>query len=400
MTSPQSNVADFTTGPSASAIPLMERVSELEPLIRALAPEAEIEGRVSQPVVDGLRESGFFRMFVPACLGGLEVDPVTGLQVIEELSRIDSAAGWNVGIGNASALFGAWFPEKVVREVYEADTVFAGAWNPPRTAVPVEGGYRVSGKTLFGSNCHNANWLLGLAHIEDADNAAIAETTFLTLIPMSECQIVQNWDVLGMRGTGSDDIIVDDVLVPSERVTPLGPITDACASFSGPFHRLSSWPAVAAQAPPALGIARAAIEHFVALATEKTPSYTANLLRERSVAQTQVAQAEAKVQAARAYLYTTFDKMWQRAQDGFGLEMEHRAECQLASSNAVTAAAEAVDLVFLASGSASFRNSKPFQRFFRDVHVITQHAFVSASRYESVGQIMLGVEPDWGFFHL
>ena len=151
---------------------------------------------------------------------------------------------------------------------------------------------------------------------------------------------------------------------------------------------------------PALGVARAAIDDFIEMATKKTPMYTATPLRERSVVQLQVAEAEAKLGAARCFLFSVLDEMWQRAKDGESLDMSARARCQLASCHAVVAAAEAVDRVYLAAGASAIREEQPFQRYFRDVHVITQHAFTSPSRFEAVGQIMLGLEPDWPFFQL
>jgi alkylation response protein AidB-like acyl-CoA dehydrogenase len=150
----------------------------------------------------------------------------------------------------------------------------------------------------------------------------------------------------------------------------------------------------------ALGVAGAASDDFIARAKKKTPMYTATPLRERSVVQLQVAEAEAKLGAARCFLFSVLDEMWQRAKEGESLDMSARARCQLASSHAVVAAGEAVDRVYLAAGASAIRDEQPFQRYFRDVHVITQHAFTSPSRFEAVGQIMLGLEPDWPFFQL
>jgi alkylation response protein AidB-like acyl-CoA dehydrogenase len=224
--------------------------------------------------------------------------------------------------------------------------------------------------------------------------------TLMTIFPMREVEIVDNWNTLGMRGTGSDDVVAEDVFVPDERAVPLVPLQNPGNAYAGPLHRLSVWPAVACQVLPALGVARAAIDDFIAMATKKTPMYTTTPLRERSVVQLQVAEAEAKLGAARCFLFSVFDEVWQRAKEGKSLDMSTRARCQLASSHAVVAAAEAVDRVYLAAGGSAIRDEQPFQRYFRDVHVITQHAFVSPSRLEAVGQIMLGLEPDWPFFQL
>ena len=152
------------------------------------------------------------------------------------------------------------------------------------------------------------------------------------------------------------------------------------------------------RAPPALGIARAAIDDLIALARTKTPSYTGAALGQRQVVQRQVAEAEATLGAGRAYLYATFQENWEAAVQGAEITLEQKLKMQLAASHTVVCAAKAVELVHAAAGTSSIRNEYKFQRYFRDVHTITQHAFASASRYESVGARMLGVESDWGFF--
>ena len=343
-------------------------------------------------------------MFRPRSRGGLELDPVSGFRVIEELARIDSAAGWNVAIANATEPFGAWFSDETSAEVFGSpDNVMAGAFFPPRRAIPTEGGYRLSDRCSFNSNCHAANWGLGLAHIYDDGAARLddngAPLTLLTLFPMEQARIVDNWDTFGMRGTGSHDVEVDDIFVPVERTVAFAPLEQPSSAYSGPSHRLTIWPPVAANAVSALGIAQAAIDEFADLATKKTPSYTSTTLKDRSIVQLRFAKAVAKVESARAYLHEAFDTAWQGALDGHALDMAGRARLQLASSHVPIAAAEAVDLIHSIAGTSGVRNDQSFQRHFRDAHVITQHAYVCESRMEAVGQISFGLEPDWGFLY-
>jgi alkylation response protein AidB-like acyl-CoA dehydrogenase len=384
---------------------LLDQISEIEPLIREHSARAEHERRLAQPVVEALRDRGYFRLFRPAARGGHELDPMAGFRIIEELSRIDSAVGWNVNIANSVEGTGGWFSDEVTREVFgPADTVMAGAWNPPRKAVPSDGGYLMSGRTPFASNCHNATWFTGLAHVfehgEPRANETGAPITYVTLFPRSDVRIIDTWDTLGMRGTGSHDIELDEAFVPEERMVPFVPLEHPSSAYAGPFHRLSIWPSVGALVPTAFGIARAAIEDFLEIAGAKIPRYTGSVLRARPVVQSQIAQARGKLDAARALFSSVFEDMWQRALDGEYLELSHRARIQLACSHGIVASAEAVRLVHEAAGGSAIRNDQPFQRRFRDIHVLTQHAFVSASRLEDVGQVMLGVEPDWPFLHL
>jgi alkylation response protein AidB-like acyl-CoA dehydrogenase len=245
--------------------------------------------------------------------------------------------------------------------------------------------------------------MLGLALIYDGDEPRMSEAgapeMLITLFPMHEAEIIDNWDTLGMRGTGSHDVNVEDIFVSVEHAVPFVPITEPSSAYSGPLHRLSVWPPVACNAVSALGIAQAAIDDFIGLAGKKTHAYTEKTLRDRSMVQYRLARAEAKLGSARAYFHAIFNEMWQHAADGGYLDMTQRTQCQLAASNAVMASAEAVDLIHSIAGTASIRKEHPFERYFRDVHVITQHAFVCESRLEAVGQIRLGLEPDWGFFH-
>ena len=201
-----------------------------------------------------------------------------------------------------------------------------------------------------------------------------------------------------MRGTGSADVVVSDLFIPERHTAPLAPLEKPGTAYRGPLYRLTIWVPIALLAPPALGIARAAIDDLIALARTKTPSYTGAALAQRQVVQRQVAEAEATLGAGRAYLYDTFQETYAAAVQGVEITLDQRLKMQLATSHAVMCAARAVELVHAAAGTSSIRNEHQFQKHFRDAHTITQHAFASASRYESVGAVMLGVESDWGFF--
>jgi alkylation response protein AidB-like acyl-CoA dehydrogenase len=383
---------------------VLGRVAELEPMIRAASAEAEMERRLSSHVAEALRDAGCYHLFRPRSRGGLELDPVSAFRVIEELSRIDSAAGWNVALANSCEPLGAWFSDETTAEVFGSiRTVMAGGNVPPRRAVPVRGGYRLSGRCTFNSNCHAATWIVGFAHVHDNGVERLDENgqpvTLITLFPTELAEIIDNWDTLGMRGTGSHDVNVDDVFLPAERAVPLKPLEQPSPAYSGPWHRLTMWPSVACAAIPALGIAQAAIDEFAELATKKTPSYTTTMLKDRSIVQLRFATAVAKVESARAYLHEAFDAAWQGALEERSLDLAGRARLLLASSHVPIAAAEAVDLIHSLAGTTGIRNDQTFQRHFRDVHVITQHAFVSESRMEAVGQVRFGLDPNWPFLH-
>jgi len=389
--------------PTADAEHLIAAVREIEPVIRRHAPEAEQQRRLADPVVCALRDAGLFQVWRPKAFGGYEADPTTAARVVEEVSRIDSAAGWNLMIHLSGEFLGAWFSDDTAGQIFsERNTRVAASFNPPRRAVPVDGGYRVTGRTSFASGVHQANWLLSPAHVMDGEDVRLGSdgepVAVMTAIPSRDFEVIENWNTMGMCGTGSHDVAVTDVFVPDERAVPWVPLETPSTAYTGPLYRMTLWPGITLLSVPALGVARAAIEALVERATEKTPAYTTRKLRDRPVAAAQLARAEALTGAARAYLHHTLDATFADAVAERPITLEHKVRMQLAATNVVLAAAEAVDLVHAIVGASGIRLEQPFERHFRDVHVLTQHAFVSASRYEDCGRYLMGGEPEWGFF--
>ena len=229
-------------------------------------------------------------------------------------------------------------------------------------------------------------------------NAQGVPVQCLMFLPAEKAKILDTWHTMGMRGTGSNDVVVSDLFIPERHTGQLVPLEQPGKAYGGPLYRLTVWPPIALLAPTALGIARAAIDDLLELGSTKTPSFTASSLGQRQVVQRQVAEAEATVGAGRAYLHETFQERWETVVQGDEITLDHKLKMQLATSHAVACGAKAVELVHAAAGASSIRNEYRFQQYFRDVHTITQHAFSSASRYESVGALMLGLESDWGFF--
>jgi alkylation response protein AidB-like acyl-CoA dehydrogenase len=331
---------------------------------------------------------------------------------MEELSRHDASAGWNVHISNVVDIYGAWFPATVGERVFDnPQAIFSGALNPPFAAVPHEQdgqrGFKVSGRAPFASGIQHADWVLSLAALIDEEGAPPA--VCFTLLPAKALEIHEGtWDTLGMGGTGSFDIQATDVFVPADQFVPLAPRQSTAEIYAEQqLYRLSIWPLVSALAAPALGVARAAIDDLISLATIKVPFYTQRTLRSRDIVQSQIARAEAKLGAARAYYYTALQEAWDAVElPGSSLSPAHKHKLQLATCYAIEQGAEVVQIVFDLAGSSGFRRGQDprsslelrFEKYLREANTMTQHAFGSKSRYESVGQIMLGLESDWPFF--
>ena len=390
---------------STSVSSLLDAVHQIEPVIRAHAADAERERRLPDAVADAMYARGLHRLWRPRTFGGFEVDPITAFQVLEEVSRIDSAAGWNLQVATAFDAFGAWFPDDGAKEIFgQRDATLAGGFFPPRRAVSVDGGYRVTGQTPFASGAHQARWFMGLAQVYDGDTPRLAAdgtpVTLMTTCPANDAVIVDTWRTLGMRGTGSHDVLMTDVFVPSRRAALLVPLEKPGSAYEGPLYKLTVWTAISVLATVPLGIARAAIDDLLELAGRKTPSYLATPLRDRTNIQALIGEAEATLGAGRAYLYEALGEVWDKALLGRVIDMPGKMKLQLAATYAAAAAAKVVDLVHTAAGTTGIRDEHRFQRHFRDAHTITQHAYISGSRYESGGQYLLGVPIEWPFYGL
>ncbi|XSG86075.1 MAG: acyl-CoA dehydrogenase family protein [Methylohalobius sp. ZOD2] len=381
---------------------LLSAVGEIEPLIRRYAETAERERKLAAPVAKAMHKAGLYRLWRPKAFGGFELDPISAFRIIEAVSRIDSAAGWNLQVSVAHDMFAPWFGDRAAEEIFGYDAIPVGAFNPARKAVPVAGGYRISGRTSFVSGAHHATVFLGFANIYDGDRLRLSADgnpeILLIAVPASEAEVAGNWNTMGMRGSGSYDVEMRDVFIPDHWAVPWGALEKPGSAYQGPLYRLTVWPAIAALVPPAFGIARAAIDEAIETITSKTPAYDKKTLKDQTVAQSQLARAEAKLSASRAFFFDVFEAAWREAVAGEPIAVALKSRMQLASTHAVLECAKAVDLIHEIVGASGIRKEYPFERHFRDIHVITQHGFLNAGKLASVGQIMLGLDPEWPFF--
>jgi alkylation response protein AidB-like acyl-CoA dehydrogenase len=385
----------MTTSTAVHTSEWVERVRALASVIEKWRDAGEQERHVPYPLFETLRDAGVFRMSVPKVVGGAEVDEETILQVIEELSRQDGAVGWNVMIASNTAVAASYLPGATLKEVYcsSPDTVIAGALLPQGSAMPVPGGYRLSGRWTFASGCHQADWMAGSSIVmvhgtprPRPDGRPDVRTFF---VPVGACEILDTWHTAGLRGTGSHDWQVTDVFVPEERTFPL--LRDGQSELGSLYIKDFAAYAGPRVAAVALGIARDAIDSFTALAMTKTPVLATSALVSQHTTHERVGRAEALLRAGRAFLYEAvrelpYNPTWSEA-----LSDDLRANIRLASAQAAQSATEAVDLMFNAAGTTSIYASSRLERCFRDVHVATQHVAVAPSNIEMVGQYLLGL---------
>lgn len=379
--------------------PMMDssRISQLIPELMARSDEIERERRIPSDLAQTLAEAGVFRLAIPKVYGGLEQPPAEMVSVIEQLARADGSAGWCAMIGMSTALLAAFLPNASAREIYGTDphVITGGAIAPAGRAVEVDGGYQVSGLWQWGSGSQNCQWLCGGVLVMDGDQPRCFDNgmpqVHLMFFKGADVEILDTWYASGLRGTGSHDFRVQNVLVPKNRSILLGVSQPVIPTplYRFPFFGLL---AVAVSAV-SLGLARRAIAEFVTLANGKTPTWQSTLLAERSHTQSQLAKAEAAVRSARAFVYEAINAAWDVAQTEDSIPVKFRRDLRLAAVNATRQSAKAVDLMYEAGGGSSIQATSPLQRCFRDVHVTTQHVMVNSSVYEQTGNLYLGMGP-------
>ena len=381
---------------------LLDRVEQLAPLIRQEAALAEENRRLSTVAWDAMERAGLFGMMVPRAYGGFELAPADAMPVWEAVAEADPAAAWNLVMNQAIAASIAWLPAKTAREILrDGPTTIAGALNPPAAATRVDGGWRVTGQCPFGSGCHNATWLALPAVEMDGDRPKINPDTghpvpFGVLVPRAQATILDTWQTLGMRGTGSHDFAVRDLFVPAERTIPIEPLQHPASGFEGPLYRM--WPlcGMFGEGSVSVAVAAAAVEEAIALCRTKTPAYNMTPLREQQLTQFLIGRAKSRVDAARDTLHrAAVDGYDDVVRSGALLSVEAKIRIQLALCFAAEACAEAVRLVNDVVGTSSIRLAQPFERHFRDAHVLLQHSDKSSARYASAGRLMFGLENDW-----
>ena len=380
----------------------LDAVRELAPKIRAARDEIEEGRRLPVHLVAEMQRAGVFRMAMPRAWGGSELNLLSQLRVIEALSIADASAGWCAMIGTDGGYLTAYIDQTVAREMYaDVDAVTAATLAPPGKAVKTKDGFTVNGRWPFASGCQHASWFIGHFAVFDGDTPRLqpdgVPEARCGFIPADECEIIDTWTTNGLRGSGSHDWAVKDRYIPEERTFNLAAPT---LYRSGPLYTL---PNLLLYKAPAvvLGIARGAIDDFVALAsnkpmTFKSPSAGKAMLRDEPYAQSAVAQAEAMVSSARGFVFEAVGDMWNTLLMGDFPTLKQRARARLAMVHASTACTQAVELLYKASGGSSVYTGHTLDRRLRDIQTANQHTVVSLKTWEVTGRVLLGLEPNYG----
>jgi len=364
-------------------------------MIRASADETEAARELPRPLFEAMADAGLFHLALPRALGGAEIDLPTYVQVIEEVGKADASTGWVLNQCAIFCTYAARMPRDVARTIWSTPrSVVSNTPAPSARAIVVPGGYRVTGRQGFSTGCRHASWVAAHGQVIENGEPRIVngqpETRYL-FVPVAEAELLDTWKVRGMRGTGTHHFAVNDVFVPAERSVHS---VSAPLLEEGPLYRVPRTLCFASgDGTIALAVARSCLDTFGELAGAKTPRATPMLLREQPTVQLIVGRAEADLRSGRAFLMESVRDLWAAATSGT-VSLDHRANLRLAATHAIRLAVGIVEALYHAAGATAVYEDHLLQRYFQDIHVISQHLQGRLSHYELVARHWLGLPID------
>jgi indole-3-acetate monooxygenase len=354
--------------------------------IRHRRMEFEQQRFISPDIIQGFKDIGVYRALVPADLGGEQRSAREFCELIEVISQADGSAGWVASFGMGVTYLAA-LPPATLAEIYARgpDIIFAGGIFPPQRAIKMADGYEVSGRWHFASGCLGADVVgVGIAPFEGEASGLPR----MAVMPRQQARIDMVWDVSGLAGTGSHDLVIDHAIVPEDWTFVRG----SQAQRSEPMFRYPSL-SFAAQVLTVvgLGIARAAIEELRGMACGRISVTGAPRLADRPQVQIEIARAEAQLRAARAFFYEAIDAAWDSLMQGNAVSPEQTSLLRLSSTHAARTSAEVTRAVQMQAGMTGVYRDCPLSQHVRDVQVLTQHAFMGDITYQNAGAMLFGL---------
>lgn len=379
------------------------RARRVAEVLAAGTARIEAERTVPADILDAMHEGRLFRLLLPFSLGGDELDPVTLAQVTEVIAAADASAAWCIGQAAGCAMTAASLEPEVAQRVFgPRDAVLAWGAGAAGKAVAAAGGYRVTGTWTFASGVRNATWIGAHCKVFERDGqprlrADGRQLERTALFPRAETKIHDVWQVMGLRGTGSDSYEFADQFVADELTVDREDLSDLHGA--GPVFQFPGTHVYAAAfGGVMLGIARGALNDLLALATTKTQRGAATSMRESPVFQTQLAQLEARHRAARAYHLGTLRDVWGELEGGAALTLEHRTSIRLAATHTIQQGVEIVTDAYRATGQTAIFDAHPFERRLRDALTASQQVQGRTTHYMTIGRHLLGLPPDTVMF--
>lgn len=377
------------------------RARAVAPLIAAAAPRIEADRELPPELLAAIHDARLVRALIPRAIGGDEASPETYCRMMEVIARADASTAWCIGQASGCSMAAAYVAPEVARTIWgPRDASLAwGSVGPDQVAEVVDGGYRVNGVWPFASGGRHATWFGGHCKLRERDgmfrknaDGSLYERTML--FPRAAITMTPSWDVLGLRGTGSDTYAVTDLFVPEAFTVRRDRDEERHPQGHGTLYRFTTTHLYASGfASVALGIARGLLDDFVALASHKTPLSTARMLRDSPVLQSGLAWQEGKWRAARAQLHTVLREVWDHCATGAAMTTDQKVSIRLAATFAIHQAKEVADFAYTEAGATAIFESQPFERRFRDMHAVTQQVQGRTNHFETVGQHLMGLTP-------
>ncbi|MGQ3296617.1 acyl-CoA dehydrogenase family protein [Reyranella sp.] len=382
---------------------VISRAEAVRPAVEAASNEIEETRRLPPALLAKLHEAQLFRLLLPRSSNGIETDPVTFFHVIETIARGDASTAWCLSQAGGCAMSAAYLDLPVARAIFGDDPRAVLAWGPgPKVrAIECEGGYKVTGVWAFASGGRHATWLGAHCPIFKADgsprldeNGRQQERTML--VRTGDVQWTDIWNTVGLRGTASDQFALDDFFVRADHSITRD--FELECREAGPLYRMGAGTCYQVGfAGVACGIARGALDCFLDVARNKVPRGLKSPLRDNAVVQSNLAQAEVNLRAARAFVLQSMASIWKDLSAGNKITIEQRITVRMAATNAIHKAKDAVDFAYNAAGATAIFENHPLQRRFRDIHTVTQQLQGRLSHFETVGAWMMGADADLTF---
>ena len=382
---------------------VIEGVRELLPVLRDRAQEAEDGRVVPADSIKALTETGFFRLLQPAAFGGLEADPLTFYTAARLIASACGSTGWVASILGVHPWHLGLFTPQAHQEVWGTDqaTRISSSYAPTGKAVKADGGHQVSGRWSFSSGCDHATWVLLGQIVTDADNRPIDFRTFL--LPHAEYVIEDVWDTVGLRGTGSNDIVVSDVFVPEHRSLSFADVFKLVVPGQelnlGPLYKLPYGSVFSyGITTPIIGMATGAYEAHVAYTRERVRvAYVGQKAAQDPFAQVRVAEAAAEIDGAWLALERNMTELMGYVRAGQQIPVDVRLRVRRDQVRGTGQSIRAIDRLFENSGGRALKSGTPIQRFWRDAHAGRVHAINDPERALSMyggGEFGLPVPAD------
>ena len=371
---------------------LLDAIGRIRPVLEADAEANDAAETLAWPSVVALYREGLLSLKVPRELGGPEVDPHLYLELCDELSYINPSAGWCAFINSTSAaLLGAFLPDAGARRVFPSGKmpIASGALIPRGQATPVDGGWRVSGQWPFASGSAHSSWLL--AGFRIMRDGAPGPEHMVMGAPIADVQFVDNWQVMGLKGTGSRDFVLDDHFVSEEMAFDL---TTTDPRKGGPQFWLGRPGFVTPDhAAFALGVARRALDEIALQAGSYRRGYLTSTIAQRGALHHDLGKCDQRLRAARALCREALDEAWEFCLRGERPDLERQLRLRGACAYATDVACEIATIAFRYGGGSAIFNDRVLQRCLRDINAAAQHFMVNTSAYDNLGQFRLGL-PD------